>query len=372
MKKESEFQKQLSYNREEQKRKTYKSAFYSINSLLGNDWAIYYILIGGAQTGKSYSIMDYCLKTKRRLGDKCKFYWLRLTDSQMKKLLSNGADRLVDPDLKRKYNFNNLITKGDTIYTYDEETTITKNGKEIKRKTNLKEFCVVQAASTMANSKGVGYFDKDFDGEYILVLDEMNREVTEKNNFDICYSVARMVENIVRDTHMNIKFFMIGNDIGEASDLLTSFNFIPDHYGRFKLKRQRAVIDYIAPNEQYKAMRSKSIANQLNKEIGAVDGHNVDIDRSLLVNRRKCIYPVNIIKFTKERTNWFTLWEGNIISPYNNEKKPVIAMRRYLDEQFSSELLKSVQEQFDNRCYKFTNLSTFKRFQMQLKLIKKG
>ena len=28
--------------------------FYRLNSLLGNDWAMFYILIGGRETGKSY------------------------------------------------------------------------------------------------------------------------------------------------------------------------------------------------------------------------------------------------------------------------------------------------------------------------------
>ena len=30
--------------------------FYRLNSLLGNDWAMFYILIGGRETGKSYSV----------------------------------------------------------------------------------------------------------------------------------------------------------------------------------------------------------------------------------------------------------------------------------------------------------------------------
>ena len=30
--------------------------FYSIRSLLGNDWAIFYMLLGGREAGKSYAV----------------------------------------------------------------------------------------------------------------------------------------------------------------------------------------------------------------------------------------------------------------------------------------------------------------------------
>lgn len=39
------------------KRKTYLGEWYTINSILGNDWAIFYILLGGREAGKSYSAM---------------------------------------------------------------------------------------------------------------------------------------------------------------------------------------------------------------------------------------------------------------------------------------------------------------------------
>lgn len=44
------------------------------------------------------------------------------------------------------------------------------------------------ACSTFYNDKGRGYFDNEYDGEYIVILDEMNREQSEKNTFDITYA----------------------------------------------------------------------------------------------------------------------------------------------------------------------------------------
>ena len=48
--------------------------FYNLSSILGNDWAIFYCLIGGRMTGKSYSITDFLCKQKRRLGDNVRNY----------------------------------------------------------------------------------------------------------------------------------------------------------------------------------------------------------------------------------------------------------------------------------------------------------
>ena len=45
-------------------------------------------------------------------------------------------------------------------------------------------------------------------------------------------------------------------------------------------------------------------------------------------------------------------------------------MRRYLDEQYNSELVNSIFDRFDVRAFKFTTLATFKKFQKQMKLLK--
>lgn len=46
-------------------------------------------------------------------------------------------------------------------------------------------------------------------------------------------------------------------------------------------------------------------------------------------------------------------------------------MRRYLDEVYQQDLVDMVREKFDVRVFKFVNLSCFKRFQKQMKLLKK-
>lgn len=354
----------------ERKTKTYKGEWYTVNSILGNDWARFFYLLGGREAGKSYSVMKWATTRKLRNPEKVKFYWFRLTETQQKSLLANNAGDLIDPDLKRKYNLK-TFTKGNIVYTYQEQVEISpKTGKETIKKVNVQEFCRVMACSTFYNDKGRGYFDNEYDGEYICILDEMNREQSERNTFDITYAFVNQLENVLRSTKTKVKVIMIGNTLEEASDLLSAINFIPDSFGRYRLKSKLAVVDYIKPNEQYLARRKDATANILMGQASTFT-NEIQIDRSLLVNRRLRKQPQYVVKFSKDPATWFTVWNDYIISDYNKEEVRVIAMKRYLDEHFILEAANSIIEMFDARAFKFTSLACFKRFQKQLRLIKK-
>lgn len=202
--------------------------------------------------------------------------------------------------MKRKFNLK-TTTNGNTVYTYKEETYTNKNGKTVTKKVDKQEFCRVMACSTFYNDKGIGYFDNEYKGEYICVLDEMNREQSEKNTFDIVYAFTNQLENVLRSTTTRVKIIMIGNTLEEASDLLANLNFIPDGFGRYKLKRKLAVVDYIKPNENYLKRRKEATANIMMGQASTFT-NEIQIDRSLLVNKRKRVKPIYIIKFRKEAT----------------------------------------------------------------------
>ena len=57
------------------KSKNKKSRYYNLNSTMGNDWAIYHILIGIRDIGKSYSVTDFFCRQKKEKKDKVKIYW---------------------------------------------------------------------------------------------------------------------------------------------------------------------------------------------------------------------------------------------------------------------------------------------------------
>lgn len=362
--------KNITQTKEKKKKeKTYKGDWYTINSILGNEWARFFYLLGGREAGKSYSVMKWATNRKLKNPDNVKLYWFRLTEASQKKLLGGGAADLIDPDLKRKFKLK-TCTLGNKVYTYKEKEQINEiTGKKQTIKTDKKEFCRVMACSTFYNDKGIGYFDNEYKGEYICVLDEMNREQSERNTFDIVYAFTNQLENVLRSTKTKVKIIMIGNTLEEASDLLANLNFIPDTFGRYKLKRKKAVVDYIKPNEAYLLRRKEATANLMNGQASTFT-NEVQIDRSLLINKRKRTSPQFIIKFWKETNTWFTLWNDGIISPYNNEHRPPIAMRRYLDELYNQETINSVIERFDVRAFKFTSLACFKRFQKQMRLLK--
>lgn len=64
---------------------------------------MFYCILGGRMTGKSYALTDYLCNQKRKKGDMVKNYWMRISETSTKFMLANKAQQLVDPDLVRKY-----------------------------------------------------------------------------------------------------------------------------------------------------------------------------------------------------------------------------------------------------------------------------
>ena len=109
------------------------------------------------------------------------------------------------------------------------------------------------------------------------------------------YSLVNQLENLVRNTKAKIRVFFLGNTLEEASDVLCSFNFIPEEYGRYSLVKnkkkllaflnelnacnndlekkavydkyknidfgKRAVIEYMEPTEAYLTRRKGTVAD---------------------------------------------------------------------------------------------------------------
>ena len=281
-----------------------------------------------------------------------------------KKLLQNNAEKLVDPDLRRKYNLD-LVTNGSNVY---EITKRDEKGKIVEKQLMAR----VIAINTFYNDKGSGYFDKDFLDNpkmyYNIVIDEFQREKNEKNTFDILYAMTNQLENLVRNTKQRLRVILIGNTLEEASDILCAFNFIPQDFGRYKLKSKRAVIEYMEPTEAYKEMRKGSIADILMPEASTFT-NKIEEDYSL-INKTRRIRPTMIFKFTKSKEDYFTLWDGEIITKYNNEKTFEINMRPYLDGRYKQEIAQQVIERFDARGFQYKDLIDFKRFQKNIQSLK--
>ena len=347
--------------------KNIENQWYNLRPILGHaNWAIFYLLLGGREAGKSYSVTNFFVDQWKNKG--IPFTWLRLTEAASRKLLQNNAEKLIDPDLRRKYNLD-LVTSGNNVYEVTKRSEPDKNGKtKILEK---KLMARVYAISTFYNDKG-SIFDKDFlddpNMRYNIAIDEFQREKGEKNTFDITYSLVNQLENLVRSTKERTKIFFLGNTLEESSDILCAFDFIPETWGIYKLKKKRAVIHYIEPSDAYKARRQGTIADIL-MPTASTFTNKIDADNAL-INKQRLQQPQYIIKFTKDKDDWFTVWDSNIISKYNGEKKPVLAMRPYLNEVYNIEQQKTIITLFDTRSLAFRNLITFKQFQKQVQLLK--
>lgn len=359
----------LDYEREQARKWKAKRDYewYSIRHMLGYaNWAMFYILLGGREAGKSYSVTDFFCRQFKNKG--IPFIWLRLTEAASRKLLQNNAEKLVDPDLRRKYDLD-LVTSGNNVYHIIKRSNPDKNGKT--KIIEKKLFARVYALSTFYTDKG-SIYDKDFLNDpnmrFNIAIDEFEREKGEKNTFDITYSLVNQLENLVRSTKERTRIFFLGNTLEDASDVLCAFNFIPENFGIYKLKSKRCVIEYIEPSEAYLKRRKGTIADIL-LPTASTFTNKVNTDDTL-VDKSPLITPNYVIKFSKFEKDWFTVWNSNIVSKYNGEKKQVIAMRPYLDEVFSAEVQKQMITLFDTRSFTYRNLITFKQFQSNMELLK--
>ena len=350
------------------KAKQQASEWYSIRSLLGHDWALFYMMLGGREAGKSYAVTEFFCRQWKAKGRP--FYWLRLTDQSQKKLLQNNAEKLIDPDIRRRLNLD-LVTTGDSVYEVTKRAKC-QNGEKVGKIVEKKLMARVLALSTFYNDKGSGLFDKDFLNDpnmyYNICLDEMNREKNEKRTFDIVYAFTNQLENLVRSTKQRVRVICIGNTLEEASDILCCFNFIPETWGRYKLRKKRCIIDYIAPSEAYKKRRQGTIADILMPNASTFT-NEIKTDGSL-VWKGRLVAPSCVIKFTNKREDWFTLWDDKCIAKYNGERTNIIAMRPYIDELFNSKLRDNIMTLFDSRSFLYHDLITFKLFQKNLELLK--
>lgn len=377
------------------KRREIDNEWYSLRSLLGYKWAIFYFLLGGREAGKSYAVTDFYVRQYKQYGRP--FYWMRLTDDSRRKLLNNNAEKLVDPDLRRKYGLD-LVTNGDAVYevlTREPKTGAVRQKRLMAR---------VLSLSTFYADKGSGFYDKDFLNDpnmyYNIALDEMNREQKERKTFDIVYAFVNEVENLVRSTKRRIRVMCIGNTLEEASDILSAFDFLPETFGRFKLVKnkkvlmeylreidaaktddersainkkyedwdfgKRAVIEYIEPSKKYLARRKGTVADILMPDASTFT-NKLDIDTSLITKQR-LLRPSYVVKFSSR--DKFTVWDGNVVAPFNGEKVPIVPMRPYLDELYNLERVNQIIALFDTRCFLFRNLITQKKFKLQLELLK--
>ena len=328
--------------------------WYTVRALLGNQWANWFILAGARERGKTFSVQDFVLNKYFNPNSPIKgepFYWLRLNDKAVQNMLMNNGAKMFEPLLVRKYGLEGIKVKGDSIFL----------GKDL--------LCRVYGLSVAYNNKGAALFDAEkFKGVNIIV-DEVALEKGQRRTFDVVYNLKMQIENIVRSERKNVRVFFMLNNTEDCPELLAMFGFIPIEFGIYKLKRKHCVVDYIPNNAAYEKRRKNALANEIDTGTGNFT-NKIQRDLSLL-NKRRLNKPQYIIKFSKDQSDWFTVWDHNVVCPYYGEKKESIAMRRYIDEFFDTKQRDSIIEQNDVRAFMFKDILTQSLFYKNLEIIKK-
>lgn len=371
------------------RRHEHPDEWYNINRVMGmTNWVrpdgtpvnSYMIaILGDPDCGKSYSAVKWALNQKIKKPDKVKWYWLRMTDESVKKMLENDGEKTIDPDIQRKFG---LILKrqGKSLYKCSESfREITKGPRagEIESKIR-KEYslCEVLPLSTTFGAKGVQWYDKDFDGTYIIIFDEMNRESNERNTFNIVQNFARMCENLTRDTKNKLYVIMLGNNTSDASPVLQALNMIPTKFGVYKVKprfkkggkcskRPGIIVDFIKPSEAYAERREGAIMSTL-------VGNTVTKEREFkqITNTKSPQTGGRIINFGTVKFYWCR----DILYRYTSQHSlKTFSMYLHLtDGIFDKEIVKYMIEMYGFKKLQFDSPATQVAFEQAMINLKRG
>ena len=359
------------------KEKTMRGLYYTTRSIMGIPWWSHAWIIGARGQGKSFAALDTVLSHQQKYGiENVKCYYFRMSDLSVKSMLENRAAKAIDALLVRKYKMQ-ISVKGSTVYNH---------GKPC-----ITFYALVSAAK---KGKGVAEFDPEFlnkrpidpkTGKRVkrcvfFILDEfMIAEGVERRSVGDPVAQYRIYfENILRNQkrldYPAFRCFACANAVADCSDFLAQMvGFIPEKPGRFFLKRKHMIVENIPVSEQYLKVRKKSYrADIMDYDNDA--NYTTEIKRdleTLIPKSRQLNRPTCIIKFKKDTSEWFTVWDGNIIRRWNGQNvKHTIPMIRHLEDVFDEQKARSVIERYDARAFMYADLISQATFAAKLKLIK--
>lgn len=136
------------------------------------------------------------------------------------------------------------------------------------------------------------------------------------------------------------------------------------------------IIDLIPNSQAYIEKRKQSIGADIMDYDSDENYTNIvkrDIE-TLIPRGTRLTKPTNIIKFGKEKRDWFTVWDGNIIKKYTNQpfkESMVTSMKRYLGNQYEPEKVLQIIQMQDMRYFRFSDLMSQAAFISSLKAIRK-
>lgn len=322
--------------------------------------------------GKTVFGLEAAIILKRKYGYKnVKCYYFRTNDNSIKALLQ--PDKAVDPHLVHKYDMH-ITKKGNRVY----------NDGELL----YEAYPLVSAASI---GKGVNLYDnKWFDPKYmggkkrfiVTIWDEfmLDDGVGKKSVGDPVKQYMIYREAIFRDAerlpYNAVYNFLLANNVSECANVTGQlFNFIPNpnQHRVIKLTRKHAIFWNVPITEAYKQKRSKSYNAAIIRDDDP-NYHAVERDLSMVKKKSTRIYRLtNLIKFSKQKSDWFCVYDNVYIKKYSKEKfkkDKVISMYRNQEELYNPELAKRVLDMNDYRSYMFCDIMSMAAFQAAMKTYK--
>lgn len=367
---------------EREKRKA-PGLYLSPHPMMGYDKDyIHFIYAGARGRGKSVISLDAPIASCEKYGyENNKIYYFRLSDTSVKQMLANSADKAIDPLLIDKYKMK-ISRKGNIVYNH---------GKKL-----MEVYSLVSAPK----NKGSALYDYSFlnnrpidpkTGKPVkrfiwLILDEFQiAEGLERNSVANKSTAALFkiyTETIIRDQgfldYPAVKCIYLANNVSECSNFTTEmwgYYMPPGKFGITKCRRKNAVFISVANSEAYIEKRKASMMGSITDfENDSNYSNQINMDMSLIKPRKTRIYKVtNLIKFTKNPGDWYCIYDDKYIKKYNNQvvnKNIIIPMTRHLDINFNSEKRDMVFNLYDQQHYAYCDVATLAGFRARMKELK--
>ena len=340
---------------------------------------VHFVFSGARGRGKSVLALDAPIASCEKYGyENNKIYFFRLSDTSIKSLLANSANKLIDPLLVHKYAMD-ISRKGNTVYNH---------GKKL-----LEVYALAGAPKT----KGLALYDADYlnkrpidkkTGKPIkrfiwLILDEFQMAEGLEKQSAATRSTATLwkmyTEIICRDQEFldypAVRCIYLANNVAECSTFTAEmFGFYPPAAGfsTIKARRKNAVFFNVPNSEEYIQKRKRGIMGSItNFDDDSNYSNEIKLDLSQIKPRKTRLKRVTaLIKFSKQPVDWFCVYDGKYVRRYKNEtvnKNLIIGMRRHIDERFFDLQVKNVFEMYDAKAFIYADVISLATFRAKMK-----
>lgn len=326
----------------------------------------YRITIGSGGRGKTYSGRKLVLKNFKN--KKRKFVWLRLTQKAVDNLLQNNGMGLFPSELLNKYNLK-VKVKSNAIYLNDElagyvaslQDYYNAKGQEFDLSKEVHEDYSLKKIIRNKTIKDWANFD--------VIADELIREESERNTFDIKKAFQNQIENIIR-TKKGIRVFIYANYLNEIRDIeeLFDIQLISGKFGIYRNPKTKAVVEYLKDSDSWQAKQADSYARVLNVDGGRFANKHTEENRLIIYNHllrgSKIQFNLKIdkFKFTVKR------WRNKLVIAHykgNENSKPTYALLpRFItiDEKYNKEIRLLLAEMFNKNKLSFTSYTIYQLY----------